>query len=1074
MVQLLDPPEAGTATAARPRLTGLDQDTIRRFLAGDVPASAIPAPAWGPIGEEVFTRTYSRQMADGGQETWADTVRRVVLGNVGYAPDVALPDEAVELFELIYSFSAIPAGRHLWVTGTPVSQLSKNCWVSGWSSRTSDHFRFLASRLFEGGGVGANYSADLRAVTAPVVTEVDVRFACTAGHDDYLDVVHAAGALIGRPADPAGSTYISIPDSREGWVDAWCQVIDASTTPGDVPHFVFDVSAIRPHGAPLRRFGGTASGPAPFVTATRNIATLLSAVATEGRQLGGLEAMQIDHEIAAAVVAGGARRSARMSLMHWKDPEVYAFIACKADHMHHWSTNISVEIDGEFTEALAAGNAQARRILDAVAAGMVDNGEPGLVNTSLHSIGEPHPIRHTNPCVTGDAWVQTASGLRQVRDLVGAGAVPLIVNDEEWETTPDGFFQTGVKPVVELNVDGTVLRLTTDHLVSTPDGWRPAGDLTPGDAVDLTDSLGSAWGGDGTEAEGYLLGHLVGDGYFRPPNSNGVPGAAVLCTWRSDAGSESTKAAVLKAIKDAGVGHRSNWGGWNAHGPDKQELRSAAIRDLASRFGITRGHKTISPQVTAASSDFIVGFLRGLFDTDGHVEGSSVAGGVSVRLGQSDAEFLGTVRVMLLALGIRSVVRAGRPAGNYELPGGTYWTKDSFRLIIAGEHVDRFAKVIGFSDEAKASKLASATSAMSRGFYAKAMVGTVASIKAGAPEPVYDCQVPGLHAFVANGTIVHNCSEASLTANIDADGDAAGESCNLGSVNLEAFGSDPEGAEHAAALMARFLYRATLNPHPDAAASRIEAQNRRIGVGVMGLQGWAAAQGRRLTDIPGDPELRDQLTRLRQAARQAADELADALGTPRSVKVTAVAPTGTIAQMAGVTPGIHPVFAKRFIRRVRYVETDPELDALHARGLPIEPDLYAAKTSVVSFPVQDAIVTRYDEGLIEEVADVSPAQFLAVIAAVQETFCGGEDGQAVSATATIPQGTDPVVVAAAIEAHLPTLKGVTMFPDESRPQSPYERLDVETYLAMASTVAGGAGVGDSSSGECAGGACPIR
>jgi len=1090
--------------------SGMSRALIRDFLNGEADGVLLPEPNWGPIGKEVYERTYSRNLpiVNGAgntvghhRETWAETVRRVVNGSLSYVDPVHWqPDEDVDLFDLIYNFKAIPAGRHLWVTGTDVAHFSKNCWASGHVARTSAHFGFLAARLFEGGGVGSNYSADLLAATAPVIGALDVSFACHPDHKDYDKVSAAVGDTLDtetpcapRRADGSayyqGSLYAGtinagviktatrmvVDDSREGWVDVWVRMIDLSTQPGH-HSITIDVSNVRPYGTALKTFGGTASGPEALVIASIAIAGVLNGAAAEGRHLTGLEAMQIDHEIASAVVSGGSRRSARMSLMSWKDPQIFEFIHCKADPAMHWTTNISVEIDDDFHDALADPahllHDRAEEVLAEVAAGMARDGEPGMVDTSAHSADEPLPIRITNPCVTGDAWVQTIDGLRQVNDLVSQGKVTLLVNDEEWETTADGFFQTGIKQVVELDVDGTTLRLTPDHLVSTPDGWRPAGEILPGDVVDVTDSLGNTWGGSGNEAEGYLLGHLIGDGYFSPPNGNGVPGSANLCAWKSDAGPESTKAAVLQAIADAGLKHRADWIGWGPADPDRQHLHSAAIRDLAAKFGIVRHHKTVTDEVMAASSEFIAGFLRGLFDTDGHVEGSSTRGGVSVRLGQSDAEFMGKVRVLLLSLGIRSVVRDSAPAHYEDLPGGTYWCRDSYRLIISGAQVERFAKIVGFNDEVKAAKLAASTATMRSGFYVKSSVGTVRSVNVGATEPVFDCQVPGLHAFVANGTIIHNCSEASLQSH-GSDQGIYGESCNLGSVDLAAFGTDTLGAHRAFELMARFLFRATLNPHSDPAASTIEATNRRIGVGIMGLQGWAAAHGYRLSELASSPDLAAMLTDFRFSVRLAANQFAAELGLPCPVKVTAVAPTGSIAQLGGTTPGIHPVYARHFVRRVRYQDADRALPELAAAGHTIVDDIYAANTKVVEFIMRDGILDQYPSALIEQADEFSVEDFFDLIAVVQRTFCGTWDGQAVSATAQIPLGSDPAELANQIRSRLGVMKGFTVFPATTRPLQPYEALSEEAYLQAAA--AGLVAIaGDSNSGECVGGSCPIR
>jgi ribonucleoside-triphosphate reductase len=346
----------------------------------------------------------------------------------------------------------------------------------------------------------------------------------------------------------------------------------------------------------------------------------------------------------------------------------------------------------------------------------------------------------------------------------------------------------------------------------------------------------------------------------------------------------------------------------------------------------------------------------------------------------------------------------------------------------------------------------------------------VVSVTYAGEEEVFDFSEPKTHWGWANGFKAHNCGEAFLATDPD---DGAGEACNLGQVDLDAFGTDLEGAKEAVTLMARFLYRSTLNPHPDPAARRIEARNRRIGTGIMGVQGWAAAHGYKLSELPEAPELLDKLTELRLTARRAADELADQLGTPRSVKVTAVAPTGTISNLRGTTPGPHPVFARYFVRRVRFAEHDPAWRRLAGEGYEVVDDVYAASTKVVAFPMRDSVLDRHPAELIEQADEVPVDRFLGIVAAVQATFCGGTDGQAVSATAQVPAGTSPDELVKAIVPRLGLLKGATVFPAVSRPLPPLEAISAGCYEELAARTGHQAEVGDSNTG-CIGGACPVR
>lgn len=170
------------------------------------------------------------------------------------------------------------------------------------------------------------------------------------------------------------------------------------------------------------------------------------------------------------------------------------------------------------------------------------------------------------------------------------------------------------------------------------------------------------------------------------------------------------------------------------------------------------------------------------------------------------------------------------------------------------------------------------------------------------------------------------------------------------------------------------------------------------------------------------------------------------------------------------------MFARYFIRRVRFSDTDPKLAEPTDRAFEIVPDIYAERTSVASFPLGDAILDRYDEGLIEQADELSAGQFFALVAAVQQSFCGGTDGQAVSATAQIPADTDPAALQEAIRGQLGQVKGLTVFPEVSRALAPYQRLTKEEYQTLIEQLGGARATdtGDSNDGACRGAACPIR
>ena len=103
-------------------------------------------------------------------------------------------------------------------------------------------------------------------------------------------------------------TTIIVADSKLGWAKALKELIQLLYS-GLVPKW--DVSKVRPAGAPLKTFGGRASGPEPLVSLFKFAISVFKKGA--GRKLTTLECHDIITKIAEIVVVGGVRRSAAMS-----------------------------------------------------------------------------------------------------------------------------------------------------------------------------------------------------------------------------------------------------------------------------------------------------------------------------------------------------------------------------------------------------------------------------------------------------------------------------------------------------------------------------------------------------------------------------------------------------------------------------------------------------------------------------------------------------------------------------------------------------------------------------------------
>ena len=109
-------------------------------------------------------------------------------------------------------------------------------------------------------------------------------------------------------------TVISVRDSKEGWAKALRMLISLLYA-GEVPKW--DLTKVRPAGAPLKTFGGRSSGPEPLNQLFKFVVKMFRNA--HGRRLTSLECHDIMCKIGEVVVVGGVRRSAMISLSNLSD-----------------------------------------------------------------------------------------------------------------------------------------------------------------------------------------------------------------------------------------------------------------------------------------------------------------------------------------------------------------------------------------------------------------------------------------------------------------------------------------------------------------------------------------------------------------------------------------------------------------------------------------------------------------------------------------------------------------------------------------------------------------------------------
>lgn len=940
---------------------------------GAAPPGEFPATA--PAASPVFYRTYSRRRPDGSRETWSEVCDRTLA-------DIArlgrfTPQERQLVERLQRQLKALISGRALWVMGTDWIQKPEN--FSGAYNCTSlavvdwRAFGLMMDLAMMGCGTGAVLEPQFINRLPPILNRLQVHVKGSIGTTPPEERqehtrIHRQGSQV----------HIQVGDSRRGWVESYQALLELASDPGfggqvDV---TVDLSDIRPAGERLKGFGGVAN-PIKLPGLYERCAAILNRAV--GRQLNSVECCLLIDEAAVVVVAGNIRRSAGIRQFaaddqlgstakdnlwqqdengNWRiDPERDALRMANHTRVFHRKPTREECIEAVRKQFYSgegaiqwAGEAVARANCDLIPPDLKPDFlkayEAGTAREWLKgrdpSLGEEELQDRLwryglNPCVTADTWVHTGDGPRQVRDLIGKQH-STYVNGELFSTTPEGFFYSGTKPVLKLlTKEGFSLRLTGNHRVLKVTAqtqkaqyteWVLAESLQPGDRILLHNHRDlTPWDGAGTWEEGWLLGNLLGDGSLTATPWNDT---ALLRYWQ-DTQAEMSQYAIQ--LLQTAVGYEPRQP--EAYHYAQLGLRvigSRGLAKLAAQFGMRPGQKQMTEALEATSFQFHRGFLCGLFDADGSVQGNQEKG-VSVRLSQSHLGTLKAVQRMLARLGIIAVLYENRrPAGYRLLPNSArqpapYACKAQHELVIANDNLHLFQEWVGFREPHKAQKLEALLNGYKRQLNRERFAVTVAALEADGVEPVYDCTVPGPACFDANGFVVHNC------------GEIIGHTfhCNLAEIHLNRLDphnrQEQEDAFTAGALtVAALLHHRFVEPR----FQRSREWDPIVGVsftglfdfcvkafGVEWLRWWQ--EGRPDTPIGKEfkQQEREYLSRWKEIVHRVVWDYCDRHSLRRPNRCTTVQPAGTKSLLTNASPGWHPPKAQRYIRRITFAKNDP-------------------------------------------------------------------------------------------------------------------------------------------------------
>ena len=237
---------------------------------------------------------YARWDYDKGRrETWDETVERYFDFFTGHLKETCGYDlengERIELEKSVKELKVMPSMRCLMTAGPALEKenvAGYNCsYVKIDNLRSFDEILYV---LMNGTGVG--FSVE----------------------EEYCNKLPQVPDELYET-----ETTIVVADSKLGWARAFKELISLLYG-GHIPKW--DISKVREAGAPLKTFGGRASGPEPLVDLFNfTTSTIKNAL---GRKLKPVECHDIVCKIAEIVVVGGVRRSALISLSNLNDREM--------------------------------------------------------------------------------------------------------------------------------------------------------------------------------------------------------------------------------------------------------------------------------------------------------------------------------------------------------------------------------------------------------------------------------------------------------------------------------------------------------------------------------------------------------------------------------------------------------------------------------------------------------------------------------------------------------------------------------------------------------------------------------
>jgi len=562
----------------------------------------------------------------------------------------------------------------------------------------------------------------------------------------------------------------------------------------------------------------------------------------------------------------------------------------------------AVEKDGDWnliqrTTNKTSRTLRARDLWDKIAYAAWACADPGLqYDTTInewHTCPADGSINASNPCVTGDTLVATAEGWKRIDSIVGENV--RLFNGDGRLVTAERVAPTGTKQIFELRLkNGLLLKLTGDHRVRTANrGYVAAQDLNRGDEILVATSLSSV---KATSPKLAVAGVVMTPARFLPARGH----FAVI----SIGGSPAIRELVLEVA-----------------GLDPSLDYDSCVPDEASRLAKIEAVLRLVEEISTGSAEcreFLevvesltfeeqASILRGMFSAESYFVLGPNEATRSLGLPLSN-EHLAEQTVRILArLGVPArAVKGGLPS----YPAHVFVDAADFGVFDEKVGFLRGCKPSGFVDFQ--------TSSLTSTFLHLSGTSQLLTLTPCGEEPVFDAINVEGDSFIANGIVVHNCSEYMFLDDT---------ACNLASINLLTLRAangvfDIASYEHACRLWTLTLEVSVLMAQfPSERIARLSYDFRTLGLGYANLGALLMVDG---------------------VAYDSPKALAITGALSAIMTGVAYATSAEIASELGPFPGYernadHMLRVMRNHRRAAYSAPQSEYEGLTIHPMPIDP-----------------------------------------------------------------------------------------------------------------------------------------